>query len=185
MSPKRLASFLLALNLFFGCATTSAPVKWLPDANDAGRYPYGGWIELSTSPDKELNVIGELLAISDGRVYVLAASEKVSVVSSDMVTYAKLTPIDMQARKIGNWVLIELVINFPIVPWLTGYEGISGHGFLYILSAPVWILAGILSASVESRGIQIDMLEDQWEDFAGYARFPQGMPGNFKGQSYR
>ena len=183
MSPKRFASLLLAASLILGCATTSAPVRWLPDAQEAGRHPYGGWIELSASLHR--SVRGELLAISDGKIYVLTSSDKVAIVTSDVVTYAKLTPIDMQSGKIGKWVLLELVINFPIVPMLTGSEAMSGHGFIYIISAPLWILAGILSAATESRAIQINLPEDNWATFAFYARFPQGMPGNFKGQSYR
>ena len=183
MSPKRFASLLLAASLILGCATTSAPVRLLPDAQEAGHHPYGGWIELSASPQR--SVKGELLAISDGIIYVLTSSDKVALVASEVVTNAKLTPIDMQSEIIANWVFFELAINFPIVPLLRDDPIISGHGVWYIISAPVWILAGLLSASVESRGIQIDLIEDNWEDFASYARFPQGMPGSFKGQSYR
>lgn len=51
------------------------------------------------------------------------------------------------------------------------------HGFVLILSAPVWIIATSIAVASESSHIKLDYPEDEsLAELAHWARFPQGIP---------
>lgn len=66
-----------------------------------------------------------------------------------------------------------------------GWMGVLGtlstisHGFILILSAPVWILSTAIAVGAETSHIELDYPDDDaLVDLANWARFPQGIPPN-------
>ena len=69
-----------ALALLPACAAFSpafkessgAPAGWLPKPDDLGRSGRGAWITIRDPGTRKITTAGELIAIADGHVYVLA-----------------------------------------------------------------------------------------------------------------
>jgi hypothetical protein len=50
------------------------------------------------------------------------------------------------------------------------------NGYLLGITAPLWIITGIVASSNESRAPLRGVPPLVWADLAAYARFPQGLP---------
>lgn len=146
---------LLSLN----CATTSAPAKWLPDKAASEKDAFGGWATVETKSDKIIR--GELLAVSDSGIFLMP-DNNVLFVGIDSV----------QKIKIGKY-----EDENPIAGWGTvGTLSTVSHGFVLILSAPVWIFtSSLLSADYASQKV-MSFPDSSLQSLKLYARFPQGFP---------
>jgi hypothetical protein len=164
-SRRVLAAFLAAS--LTGCASNPAPKGWLPPAVKAQEQAYGGWISLSCkNAEAVTHVEGELIAITDDRVYVLADSGLVDV-PHESVAKATLAAYATGDGQLAGWSAL-------------GTLSTLSHGAYLILTAPMWIIAGIMAAAGESRAALLHYPEKPLASFRAYARFPQGLPAGFE-----
>lgn len=160
---RRVAWVLLLAGVADGCATNTAPRNFLPAPAASQRTAYGGWIEVTRGdarhPERSA---GELLAIQHDSVYLLSGRGPEVYAQSD-VTSAKLTAYDSESGLLATWTLI-------------GTLSTISHGWLLVLSAPVWIIAGSVTTAHQSHQPEFLFPTAAWEDLRAYARFPQGLP---------
>jgi hypothetical protein len=57
-----------------------------------------------------------------------------------------------------------------------GVVSTISNGYLLGITAPLWIITGIVASSSESRAPLRGVPPLVWADLAAYARFPQGLP---------
>jgi len=158
---RALCALLPLMVVHLACAGTSAPDGFLPEPEDAGQEGFGAWIEVERVGQPRVE--GEFIAVDDETVYVLDAKGALIDIPRAQVTKAKLATYESQADLIGGWATL-------------GTLSTLSHGFILIISAPVWIVAGGLTA----RAVSEEPLEHApWQDWAKlrrFARFPQGLP---------
>ena len=148
-----------------GCASHPVPRAKLPPAAVAQRSVHGGWVSIeprrvSAGTPPALRIEGELIAIDVATVHVLTADGFQSIPRASV---ARITVVGYAGRSgsISLWAV------------LGGVSTLSHGGFL-ILTAPMWVVAGIVATHAERRvGLERDV------DLARrYARFPQGLPAD-------
>lgn len=184
----RYAILLGAAFFLSGCGMTMAPENWLPEAGDRALDPYGGWIEMTVSPDrpdgKRRDIEGELVAIDADSIWVLPC--------------LKVRPRDYDSRyhrrpSVLHWqpviaISTDRIRKAEVEGFASRPENATGlatlgvfstltHGFFLIFTAPVWMLGGsALSFN------QADLAREKWagpesvEALGRYARFPRGWP---------
>lgn len=143
------------------CYTSRAPHDWLPKPIEVPSDPYGGWITLTANFSAGAREIeGELIAAERDTVHVMAFSELVSV-PLDSVTELRLETFRAERAAFGRWTALGALMSLS-------------HGYFFVLTGPLWITTGSLSAASYSRAplirtVTIDALRP-------YSRFPQGLP---------
>ena len=166
MSANKLIvlSALLSLGAM-GCATTSAPRGWLPSAREAPMNVYGGWAVINIdSADHQRRVQGEFIAVGTDTLFVLT-SGGLQAIPKAIVPSAKISYFDGNYSGLSSWALL-------------GTLSTASHGFYLLLTAPLWILTGVLTVSSATYE-QIREYPDQgWNELQKYARFPQGLPAS-------
>jgi hypothetical protein len=152
-----MAGTILCL-LSIHCATTNAPDNWLPEPEASVADPYGGWIDIQ--PRKGRIISGELIAVSSDSVYL-----------ADSSMYALAKGNILNARVAYYDAGTELAMGAVLGPFVT-----LSNGLFLIFTAPMWIIGGPIAASSRSFDPIVDYPKKPLEDFAKYARFPQGIP---------
>lgn len=149
--------------LAMGCASTTAPSKWLPRPDQTQALAHGGWISVHYAEGRTmLQVHGELIAIHADSMFVLPA-DGLKVIPTAKINQAKLTAYD------ANW--------GPLATWsVLGTLSSASHGIGLIFSAPVWILTGTIATSAQSHAPQLTFPRRSWNEFRMYTRFPSGLP---------
>ncbi len=156
---------LISFNFSFnGCATSSAPTNWLPDAEVAQVEAYGAWIEINLTQERYEE--GEFIAISKDSIFVFSELGLQSI-SKQEVLKAKLTTFDSNHSELVSWTLL-------------GSLSTASHGIGLILSLPVWLIAGITSTASQSHNASESFPSQEWEELTKFARYPAGLP-NGKG----
>lgn len=151
----------------FGCAATVAPDDWLPPPDQLQVDSYGGWLVVTSLSGKRTTVVeGEFIGLRDNFVCVLPVERKAMMISMDSILSARLQVHAKQHGRIAGWTSLGVISTLS-------------HGFYLIITAPVWIVSGIISAASVSR--EGDYETDRpdlawWKDMARFARFPQGIP---------
>jgi len=120
---------------------------------------FGGWIVIMQR-DGGMHA-GELISVDSGVVRVLGP-RGLSVVPMPAILSASLYEYEYEGG-LGAWGV------------LGGLSTIS-HGFVLIISFPIWMIATAVTAGAESRHIRIEYPDRSWAAFGKWARFPQGMP---------
>ena len=163
---RRVLAALLAASVA-GCSSNPAPKGWLPPAAKAQAQGYGGWISLTAKKaEPAAHVEGELIAVSDDRVYVLTDSGLVDV-PRESVAKAVLAAYATGEGELAGWSAL-------------GTLSTLSHGAYLLITAPIWIIAGITAAAGESRAGLLRYPEKPLASFRPYARFPQGLPAGFE-----
>jgi len=175
---------ILAALITSGCmAASTAPEGWRRSRADAERLALGSWtrVESRQSADATrenplqddraqpagpaLVTDGELIAI-DGESVVLAKGGDVAIVPRGCV--GTMTIAAFEPGLAGT-----------IVPGVVGTVSTISHGFLLVLSAPIWLVTTLGSTWAQSAA---GTLENP-QDAAPWARFPQGLPPGFLEQA--
>ena len=145
---------------FAATACVSNPDVRPRSVEDVVRDGHGGWIvvTLRTGPQ----IAGELIAVDPGDIRVLTATGLVSIAKPAVAT-ARLWAWQTQYGYIALW-------------GTAGTLSTLSHGFVLVLSAPVWILTTAITASVESGSSIVDYPDAGWDKLSLWARFPQGLP---------
>jgi hypothetical protein len=162
--PRAVAALVVPsalLCLMGACASNSAPPHWLPKPAQATSEVYGGWIELEVLKGAR-RIEGELLAVSDDSVWILARGGG-QVVATARVKGGKLTGYQSAAGSVATYTVL-------------GTLSTVFNGFGLAFTAPMWILGGSIAAGSEARAAVRRVPPLRWKDLAPWARFPQGMP---------
>lgn len=188
MFGHRVKIILLISTLHFSCATTTAPGGWLPTSEHCATDLFGGWVSVEYKDGTAfLRADGELIAVEKDRIFVFAQNRKL---------VEKQTPFDTPAKSLdekreAHSELIEIPTQAVLHANLRCYDPESGklglwtiagtvstisHGFVLLLSAPIWILGGSLAAASHARSSELVFPDKRWDELSIYARFPQGLP---------
>ncbi len=152
--------FLLAAA---GCVSLHAPKGWLPSPSDVQSQAFGGWMELTrATPSGEVVVRGELIAVHPDHVYIMSERVLVDVPTKDVVS-ASLNIYQNSAKEVGTWAVL-------------GFLSAASHGWVAIISGPIWLLTGIASSNAESKSGLFLYPPTSLGEMGRYARFPQGIP---------
>jgi hypothetical protein len=143
-----------------GCYQSSAPPGWLPSPVDAQRDAFGLWISVRGQPKTAPLAQGELIAVDADTVHVLADGRLVSLARATLCC-AELTAYRMDLSELQLWSVLGMVST-------------ASHGFVLILTAPIWILAGTSATSAASYAPRIVSTDPVI--LQPFARFPQGIP---------
>jgi hypothetical protein len=150
-----------------GCAATVAPDGWLPSTKELQTDSYGGWLVISSKPDKRgLPIEGEFIGIQHEQVYILPLEGGARMISMDSIASARLQIHRKQHGRIAGWTGLGVISTLS-------------HGFYLIISAPVWLLSGIISAVSVSKEGDFEATAPSrgwWNEMAKFSRFPQGVP---------
>jgi len=150
--------------LLTGCVTTSAPRGWLPAAEEARREAFGGWAQVTYEGASGLmrTQVGELIAVAPDTLFILFGQNLYAIPRS-LTLEAQVVGYDAGVKKMGAW------FGLGQVSTLT-------HGFVLILTAPVWAVGGVLATVKQSRLPAVLYPGKDWTALRVHARFPQGLP---------
>jgi hypothetical protein len=156
---------LVPLALAAACAYNPAPKDFLPGPKEADRDLYGAWIEL-TVPDgrRERVVSGELIAVRPDSVWFLPdTGAGVVGLATAGITQGQMAWYHSEAGAVAGYSALGIVSTIS-------------NGVILILTAPAWLITGIVATSNESGAPIRKSPRTRWADLAPYARFPGGMP---------
>jgi hypothetical protein len=166
-----LIPLLLAVLLSAGCASRlHVPKGWLPTAEETQTQAHGAWIRVEYgSPEEKLAEEGELLAVDADTVFIASAdTESGRIVAVPMASISEAV-VKTHATGGGSVLL-----------WtLGGTISTISHGYGLLLTAPVWVITGSLSAVGHNSTATSTLDGHPWsgmDAFKVFARFPQGMP---------
>ena len=146
------------------CAGNPAPAGFLPSPAQAARDVYGGWIEVTVSAGRrDSTIAGELIAARADTVWILPDSGPAVAVPTSTVKKGRVARYNSQAGAVAGFAALGVVSTIS-------------NGFLLGITAPLWIITGIVASSNESRAPLRGVPPLAWTDLAAYARFPQGLP---------
>jgi hypothetical protein len=147
-----------------GCAGTPGPSGYLQPAQVAQHEAYGAWIDVDFREDRA-ELAGELVAIGPDTVFVLTRSG-LHTIARASINAARLGTYDSEWANLAYWVTGGTFMT-------------ASHGGYAIITAPIWIIIGSITAAAVSR----EPIEDvrgndtlRWQEVSKFARFPQGMP---------
>lgn len=146
-----------------GCATTTAPPRFLPSPQQAQTDAYGGWIELRYRGDGgERLAEGELVAVSADTIWVLGDSGGIAI-GTAAVAQGKLMAYNSRSGVVAGFTALGVISTIA-------------NGWLLIFSAPLWIITGTVAGANQSHVPERRVPPLQWVELAPFARFPQGFP---------
>lgn len=179
---RRFVHILACLSLLHvtACGHWSRPPrKWAPPAKESQREAFGGWIRVETEEsDDKVSRFGELIAVHPDSLYILGVDGVEAVATGD-VQRAEVYVYNTGYGTAGAWTFV-------------GALSTVSHGFILIVSLPLWILVGSVTTTIlaqkgkakyrapsprdEYRRRRHPSKSSDLLDFAKYARFPQGLP---------
>jgi len=152
------------LPVVVSCAGNPAPEGFLPSPTKAVNDVYGGWMQVTVPAGRrDSTIAGELIAVRADTVWILPDSGGVAAVPTTTVRKGWLARYRSDAGAVAGFTTLGVLST------------ISNGAFL-ILTAPTWLITGIVATSNESRAPLVDGPPFAWADLAAYARFPQGLP---------
>ena len=110
---------------------------------------------------------GELLAIDDMYLYVLTEG-RVRAIERRHITQVSVELYASQAGQAGLWTALGTVSTIS-------------HGFWLIITAPVWLGAGISVSAGAAATNDLEIHDDRLGPLYQFARFPQGLPPTWPG----
>jgi hypothetical protein len=143
-----------------GCFRSTAPGGWLPTPQEIPHQAFGSWIRLQDQPGRPTAVYeGELIAVDADSIHILFDR----LVSLPRASFCCMTVTAFQMD------------YSPLVAWgVLGTLSTLSHGFVLILSAPIWALTATSVAATASYAPRVVSTDPVM--LRTYARFPQGIP---------
>ena len=160
MRVRSLVAPLLALAIG-ACATNPDPRP--RSIESVPRDGHGGWMVVTGRNGTVL--AGELISIEQTGLRLLTHSQEpvLYFVRGPDIAKAKLYPYQTKHGRFGAWGAL-------------GTLSTISHGFVLVLSAPIWIISSSVAAASASHAPILSFPGDGWDKFAAWARFPQGLP---------
>lgn len=134
-----------------------------PRAPEVGSIPiskFGAWIVITERDGRVTS--GELLAIDHGMIHVKPGARENASIPLHQISGAELYKYE------SDW-------GFGVWGALGTLATIS-HGAWLIFSAPLWIITSSVAAGYESYHVRLKLPDDDINELAKWARYPQGMP---------
>jgi hypothetical protein len=157
------------LLLFGSCTTVKAPQGSVPRRTELPAEAFGGWISV-VHDNKTYE--GELIAISDDSVVLLNQNGNIFL-SKDGIINARLIMYNTDYGRFAKWTV------------LGSFSSLS-NGFFLIGTLPLWIIVGSSISSGEANRVNYIFYTGKgWEEINKFARFPQGLPSDFKIETLR
>jgi hypothetical protein len=166
LDAKALAWVLCAGLIAWGCASTNAPDRWLPEPENVPLDAYGSWMRVRSDSGQ---VLGELIAFAHDTVFV--ADSVLHAIPSGIIKTARLVKYD-EAGLIGAAV--------PL-----GFLSTVSNGWYLVFTGPLWLIGGTIAAIARALDPIIDYPGEPLAAFRAYARFPQGLPTGIDRSSVR
>lgn len=161
---RLLATLLIPL---MGCATNSAPSRFLPSPEKARTDSYGGWVELVYSHPQGLRyAAGELIAVTQDSAWILGDVDRL-VVPFAAVRSGKLTGYSHGGAAVVGYTFLGMLSTVA-------------NGWFLILTAPMWLITGTVAGVAQSHLPQDRLRPLTWTRLARFARFPQGLPAGIR-----
>lgn len=157
----RIRELVMLAALLGACVENPDPRH--PSLERMERQGYGAFITITTLAGQEVS--GELISVERSVVRVLrfgAGTGALTWVASTDVKSADVYPYETEGG-FAAWTLL-------------GVLSTVSHGFILVLSAPIWIISGSIAGGVESRHNILSYPEHSWGEIVIWARFPQGLP---------
>lgn len=158
----RSCALLAVIELMVGCAASTAPSGWLPSAPDTQWDGYGSWATVTLSIGPEEWIEGELIAATADTLHILQTGRLESF-GYDQIAKIQLQSYDSEYGALAVWTVLGSVSTIS-------------HGFILILTAPVWIITGSIAASAQSRASLETVVGAEWRQLLPYCRYPGGIP---------
>lgn len=161
MSNTRVARFAPLL-LVAACAPNPSAERISPDA---GKDIYGGWIELEVRVGpQDARLAGELIAARRDTVWILPDTGRGAIaVATSTVKQGRLAGYRSDAGAVMGYTALGMLATLS-------------NGAFLVLTAPAWLITGIVASSAESKAPIRDTPPHMWAELAAYARFPEGLP---------
>lgn len=153
-----LACALLAV--LASCYVSPAPPGWSAKPEDAHRDAFGSWIRVHATAAAAPIAEGELVAIDGDSLHVLT-EQRFESFSRDSVCCVELVAYRMDISQLQLWGLL-------------GTLSTASHGFVLLLTAPIWAIASTAAVAAASNAPRIRSTDATILRL--YARFPQGLP---------
>jgi hypothetical protein len=162
---KTNSNLIIMLLLLIGsCTTVKAPQGSVPRRTDLPADAFGGWI---TVVHENTSYEGELIAIPDDSLILLNNNGCISL-SKDGIINARLIIYNTDYGRFARWTVL-------------GSIGSLSNGFFLIGTLPLWIIVGSSISSGEAKRTNYIVYTGKgWEEINKFARFPQGLPSDFK-----
>jgi hypothetical protein len=144
------------------------PVTGIP----VGQVPVNGYsviVRLRSSDSKPGKYSGELLAVDQDSVWIMPAGRPA----------ADARPFPIERSKIEK---IEIIDLYPssaggLAAWTAlGTLSTASHGFLAVLSVPLWLGVGIPTTVAAAYANDMVAEPEKFHMLYQWARYPQGMP---------
>lgn len=128
---------------------------------------FGSLCEVETTDGAVVK--GELLAVDEERIHVHSGAETRVILRSNARSIELRDLYTSPAIGLGVW---------------TGAGTVStlSHGWLAIISVPLWLGLGITSTVISAFGNDAKVLPPDFDQATQFARYPQGMPGTLPSQ---
>jgi len=156
---------LTALLLAAACAYNPAPEGFLPGPSEAAHDVYGAWIEVwvPVVGRRDTTIAGELIAVSADTLWILPDTSRVAAVPTRAVRNGQVARYRSGAGSVAGFTALGIVSTLS-------------NGAFLLLTAPAWLITGIVASSNEAHAPLRDVPPLAWAQLAAYARFPQGLP---------
>jgi len=159
---SKIGGLCLMTALMAACMATPGPKGWLPSPKEALSDAFGAWMIVKyASNTGEKTAEGEFIAVEKNKVYLLTemGPEEIPTPKVLHVIYATYK----EKRISPAWTILGLLST-------------ASHGAWAVISAPIWLITGIIHSSAESTSGITESDSIAWEEIRKYARFPQGIP---------
>ncbi len=169
--PARLLALVLIGIMAAGCAANG---QYLDRRNGVGGHattaelqdvPVHGaevLVELNNGEERD----GELLAADANGISVLESTNDITYIPRNWIDSVQVILYESASGATGWW--------FGL-----GAASTLSHGFLLILSLPVWIGTGVTAEVGSRRASKLDVQPAWLDALYQFARFPQGLPPGF------
>jgi hypothetical protein len=186
---------MLVIALLAGCAPRAkAPPGWLPDAHEACRDPYGGWIRLQVVPGTEGAAEADVVDVERAASWEFETDDPaeprpatVPMIQGEFLgidadsAYVLVADDRVRAVALADVEKAEVAFFDPMTGNVQAWAALGGistlsHGVYLGISLPFWIGIGTATASNHARQAIKRLDDDDWLRLRAYARFPQGPP---------
>jgi hypothetical protein len=161
---RRRAARSACVLLILAACSSNPPAGSTPEPERAVNEVYGGWVRCEDLDGKTLPDTGELLAVGADTLWLYSdRAAGVRAVPLGAIRNAEVYWYDRDTAPIGYWTMIGMISTLS-------------HGYGLVLSAPVWLMAGLAGGGMELAASRVQVDSRDFARLRPYARFPAGWP---------
>lgn len=155
----RLLMLALSLSLSLtACRGSSAPHDYRDRPRALASRVSGSWVEVKRLDGQYR--YGELLATAGDTLFAIHL-DTLHAIPRDSVARVELTRYRPSTGQFALWTTLGVIST-------------ASHGFYLVLTAPTWVITGIVAGAAESR--RAIWHTTDFEKLAPWSRFPAGLP---------